>query len=354
MLASPSGLGESCRRGADALRAAGIPVSATAVYPTQRTFPAADPGAAAFDTALFHINPGAFLKRVSATRKEPRKIGFWHWELPVFPPRWVPDALEMHEVWAPSRFVADLVRSGTDLPVRIVPHPVVLAPVDRREARASFGLPQSRRILLSAFDFLSVAARKNPDGVLRAFADAFPEGGDGPLLVVKYHHDDAARDAEQIARIKAAPNVHVIDRALTHEEMRALYSAADAFISLHRSEGFGLNLLDMMAIARPCIATGFSGNLDFMTAENSILIPWTMRGVAPDEFPHGDGQWWAEPDHHASVEAIRWIGTASDSALEALGGRAAADINRDFSLERVAEIARAAWKGETPPLAAGQ
>jgi glycosyltransferase involved in cell wall biosynthesis len=352
-LASPYGLGEACRRAVAALRGAGIPVSTHISEPAKGDlripFPPDDPDAPAYDTAVFHFNPGEWLRRLTASRREPRKIGVWHWELPVFPPRWVPDALAVNEVWVPSRFVADLVRAGTGLPVRIVPHPAIIVPVDRTLARASFGFPESRRIILTAFDFLSYSTRKNPDGLLRAFADAFPKGIDAPLLVVKYHHDDPVADQAQVERIRAMHNVHVIDRSLTQEEMRELYAAADAFVSLHRSEGFGLNLLDMMALGRACIATGFSGNVDFMSAENSILIPWTMRAVGPGEYPFGDGQWWAEPDHDAAVEAIRWVGTAADSALDALGARAAADINRDYSLARVGAIARAAWEGGTSP-----
>ena len=141
----------------------------------------------------------------------------------------------------------------------------------------------------------------------------------------------------------------VIDRSVTQEEMRDIYAASDAFVSLHRSEGFGLNLLDMMALGKVCIATGFSGNLDFMSSRNSLLIPWTMRAVQAGDYALGEGQWWAEPDHDAAVEAMRFVGTAPDSAIAALGERAATDTNLNFSLERVGAIARAAWAGEPEP-----
>ena len=127
--------------------------------------------------------------------------------------------------------------------------------------------------------------------------------------------------------------------------MGRIYGAADAFISLHRSEGFGLNILDMMAMGKACIATAFSGNMDFMSPQNSIPIPWTMRAVGPGEYVHGHGQWWAEPDHDAAVAALRWIGGAADSALAGLGERARADTLRDFSLDRVAAIVRDAFAG---------
>ena len=350
MFAAPIGLGEAARRGVEALRRAGIPLSTHSTdvrqVPFKVPFPADDPDAPVYDTAILHFHPGPTLQRIARPLSDRRRIGVWHWELPVFPPRWANDALAIDEIWAPSRFIADLVRAALNKPVHLVPHPALVVPIDAADARAALGLPGSRRIILTAFDFRSHWARKNPEAVLRAFADAFSQGGESPLLVVKYHRDDKDEDREQAERIRATPNVLVIDRTMTQEEMRMLYAASDAFVSLHRSEGVGLNLLDMMGLGRVCVATGFSGNLDFMSADNSILIPWTMRAVGRGEYPHGDGQWWAEPDHDAAVEAMRFIGTASDTALAALGERARIDTDRDFSLERVGAIARAAWIGE--------
>ena len=353
---APIGLGEGARRNVDALRAAGVRVSAHAVdlkhIPLKVPYPVTD-AAPAYDTALFNLNPSMWLRSAAGKVAIDRKIAIWHWELPVFPPRWMADTALVTEVWAPTRFIAEAIGAATKLPIRVVPHPAVVVPVERTAARQRLGLPQSRRIILSAFDFRSQPARKNPDGVLRAFRDAFPPTDEeAPLLLVKYHRSDAAIDGEQIARIRETPNVVVIDRSVTQEEMHDIYSAADAFVSLHRSEGFGLNILDMMALGKVCIATGFSGNLDFMDPQNSMLIPWTMRAVGPGEYPYGEGQWWAEPDHDAAVEAMRFVGTAADSALAALGGQAATDTNRDFSLERVGAIARAAWAGQPDPTGA--
>ena len=354
---APIGLGEAARRGVDALRAAGVPIAAHSIdlrhVPLKVPYPADEPGAPDYDTALLHLNPSLWLRTAVKGMRQKRRIAVWHWELPVFPPHWMGDVGLVSEVWAPSTFIADGVRAATNLPVRLVPHPAMVVPCDRAVARERLGLPQSRRIILTAFDFRSLPERKNPDGVLRAFRAAFPNDGDGPLLLVKYHRHESASDLNYVERIKATPNLHVIDRSVTQEEMRDIYAASDAFVSLHRSEGFGLNLLDMMALGRVCIATAFSGNLDFMTHENSLLVPWTMRAVRPGEYPFGDGQWWAEPDHDAAVEALRFVGNAPDSALAAIAARAAADTARDNGLERVGALARAAWLGEPPPPVAG-
>ncbi|MCB1501697.1 MAG: glycosyltransferase family 4 protein [Bauldia sp.] len=355
---APIGIGEAGRRGVDALRTAGVPVAAHTVdlkhIPLKVPYPADEPGAPDYDTALLNLNPSGWLRDAAKGLRQTRKVAVWHWELPVFPPLWMRDVPLVTEVWAPSQFIADPIKVATNLPVRVVPHPALPVPVDRTLARDRLGLPQTRRIILTAFDFRSLPERKNPVGTLKAFHDAFPSEGDTPLLLVKYHRHDDAKDMEYLDQIKATPNVHVIDRSVTQEEMRDIYAASDAFISLHRSEGFGLNLLDMMALGRVCIATGFSGNLDFMTSDNSLLIPWSMRAVRPGDYPFGEGQWWAEPDHDAAVEALRFVGAASESALAAIADRAAADTARTNSLERVGALARAAWLGEPPPPLAGE
>lgn len=348
LFTAPIGRGEAARRTVAAVRAAGIPCATATLEAASidNNVPFADDaGAPAYDTAILHSNPGPELDRFARLLPDRRRIGVWHWELPVFPPPWAAGATAVDEVWAPSRFIAEMVEAATSVPVRLVPHPAIAEPVDRAAARAALGLSPGRRIVLTAFDFRSSPARKNPDAVLRAFADAFPAGSDAPLLLVKYHRGNPDKDGAQIARIAATPNTVVIDRSVSQEEMRRICGAADAFVSLHRSEGFGLNILDMMALGKACIATAFSGNIDFMSPENSIPIPWTMRAVGPGEYPHGHGQWWAEPDHDAAVAALRWIGSAADSALAGLGARARADTLRDFSLDRVAAIVRDAFAG---------
>jgi len=119
--------------------------------------------------------------------------------------------------------------------------------------------------------------------------------------------------------------------------MALLFCACDCFVSLHRSEGYGLNLAQAMACGKLAIATGFSGNVDFMTAQNSILIPFAMKAVGRDEYLHGAGQYWAEPDHAASVAAMR-LALDQPSVVTRLRQRARADIEKNNSYERIGRL----------------
>ena len=98
----------------------------------------------------------------------------------------------------------------------------------------------------------------------------------------------------------------MIDEVLTDSEMCTLQNACDTFLSAHRSEGFGLNIAECMRLGKLAIATGYSGNTDFMTGSNSVLLPYDMVPVRPDEYVHGEGQEWADPKHDAVVDALRW------------------------------------------------
>ena len=170
LLNAPIGLGEAARRGIDALKAAGVPVSAHAVdlkdAPFKVPYPVADE-APVVRHGAFPPQPGPGIPDAVRQSEAARKIAVWHWELPVFPPRWMADTSLVNEVWAPSRFIAESIGAATRLPIRIVPHPAVATPVEPAAARQRLGLPLSRG---SSFP-PSTSARTRPARTrMRSFA----------------------------------------------------------------------------------------------------------------------------------------------------------------------------------------
>ena len=128
--------------------------------------------------------------------------------------------------------------------------------------------------------------------------------------------------------------------------MNLLKGACDAFVSLHRSEGFGLNIAEAMAAGKLAIATYFSGNEDFMSEETSIPIPFKMIPVGNGEYPQGAGQWWAEPDHDAAVEAMRWAVDHPDEAAQVAGNGKQA-VRSNYSKSTIAHIISEALAGRS-------
>jgi glycosyltransferase involved in cell wall biosynthesis len=249
-------------------------------------------------------------------------IGMWAWELPMVPPQWHDGAKFVHEVWAPSQFCADAFETVVPGRVRRVPYPLAETPIPAAGDRASFGLPAHKIIVLTVFNLASSMVRKNPLGAIAAFRAGF---GDSPdhLFVMKLSGvEDYPEDLALIrAAIGAAPNIVLMTQTLPEAELRGLIAASDIILSLHRAEGFGLIPATAMLLGRPVVATGWSGNLDFMTPEASMLVSYKL---IPTTDPRGNydlaGAKWAEPDIEDAANALRLL--AGDEALRAALGAA--------------------------------
>jgi glycosyltransferase involved in cell wall biosynthesis len=256
-----------------------------------------------------------------------RCVGQWVWELPVFPAALARAFDRIDEVWVPSAYVAASVAAATTKPVRIVPHVVNPQAANQAEVRARLGVREDEIVFACVFDQRSYVARKNPQAAVRAFIDAFPNRRAAVRLLIKCNGDSGGSLRELAALVRDRPGISVIRSTLSCDETWQLHAACDVHVSLHRAKGFGLNIAEAMAFGKLAIVTNFSGNADFTTVENALLMDFDMRRVALHEFPHGEGQWWADPKHDAAVAAMR---TAyQDAALRRrLGARARHDIER--------------------------
>ncbi|MGQ3676309.1 glycosyltransferase family 4 protein [Xanthobacter sp. TB0139] len=283
-------------------------------------------------------------------------IGYWAWELPYIPDDWRPAFNLVDEVWTCSSFAArafrdDNVRAGhgrgraANQPsaagkrVSVLPHVMEdWAHTPRAQARQVLGLEGDVFTFLSVFDFASGLYRKNPLGVIAAFRAAFGDGPAGPNLVLKYHSGCQYPEHEAQVRAAAAgcPRIRIISSVLSPQDMRHLFDAADCFISLHRSEGFGLNIAEAMMAGLPVICTAYSGNMDFTSAANSLLVDWKPVPLRKDEYFGWQGQSWAEPDLASAAASMRHV--VEDQALaQVIGQRARAHVLRALSPEAISE-----------------
>ena len=242
-------------------------------------------------------------------------IGWWPWELPVWPQRWKAAFTVVDEVWAATRFTQKMFREACDKPVTLMSLPVSVARL-KKVTRQSLGLPTRRFLFLYVFDFNSYLARKNPHAVIEAFQKAFPAEDGSVGLVLKTMNSRADSEAwhQFVAVCAADPRILLLDRTLDREVVLGLVDACDAYVSLHRSEGFGRTLAEAMLLGKPVVGTDFSGNTDFLTSETGYPVKWTKRTVAVGEYPFieaEDGAWWAEPDlAHAASQLREAYGAA--------------------------------------------
>jgi glycosyltransferase involved in cell wall biosynthesis len=245
-----------------------------------------------------------------------RMIGVWAWELPVVPPEWAVGARFVHEVWAPSRFAAEAFETVAPGRVRVVPYPLAdQLPLEVAGDRAHFGWPADKFVVLSALNLASSFTRKNPLGLIAAFKAAFASREDALLVLKLTGIDHYAEDMATIrAAIGEAANIRVMTETLSEPELRGLIAASDVVLSLHRSEGFGLIPAVACLLGVPVVATGFSGNLDFMDEAGSGLVNYRL---IPAEDARGvyevAGAVWADPDIEDAAAWLRRL--FDDSAL---------------------------------------
>ncbi len=266
----------------------------------------------------------------------PYNIGYWAWELSRFPDAWLPALTLLDEIWAPSRFIQQAIAEKTDLPVTWMPlavEPTLALP----GSRADLGLPDATFLFLFFFDFRSYLSRKNPWAVIRAFAQAFSRSDPRVGLVIKTNGMEESLPAYQEftrSPLLDDPRIILIDRVLDDREIKSLVNHCDCFVSLHRAEGFGRGLAEAMFMGKPVIATGYSGNLDFMNPANSCLVDYRLIPVGEHEYPFGSGQYWAEPDIGMAADWMRTL--ASDPALATeIGLAGAATIRRQHSFAAI-------------------
>ncbi|MCH2394338.1 glycosyltransferase [Oceanibaculum sp.] len=337
------GIGEDCRMAARALQEAGVPV---AVLDVPVPGDAADDSlrgllsdAPPYAATLLCLTGFASLElfaREGGGLWDGRSVaGLWPWELPRWPDRFAAACDLVDELWAASAFTA-AAYGDAPVPVRHLPPAVVVSPASL--SRADFGLPAGSFLFHAGFDGNSTLARKNPLGVIDAFQMAFSRARRDVGLVVKAMN--LPPESELQDAIAADPRIKLIDRRLPRAEAEALLACCDAYVSLHRAEGFGRIPAEALALGLPVIATGWSGLADYLTAETGFPVDCALVPVLPGAYPFAEGQHWAEPDiTHAA--RLMWQLADDPASARASAARGQALIRRDYSPEAAGRRYRA-------------
>lgn len=222
-------------------------------------------------------------------------IGVWLWELETIPRQWLPILAYVDELWAPSEFVANALRKETDKPITVIPYGINV-PCDETATRASFGLPEDRFCVLVMYDSNSYASRKNPAAAIKAYAKAFGKQNSTAHLVIKVNNPKQEDIQFFESEIGDQAGYTLITEKMEKPRLNALIRLCDVFVSLHRSEGFGLVMAEAMALGTPVVATNWSANAEFMTQETSCMVDYELVPVRK-QYQYGEASHrWAEAD----------------------------------------------------------
>jgi GT2 family glycosyltransferase/glycosyltransferase involved in cell wall biosynthesis len=267
-------------------------------------------------------------------------IAVWAWELAAFRSDWHGSFAAVDEVWTNSDFEVASIGAVSPVPVHKIRLPVEVASAPAAEGRDMFGIPRRRLVFLVAFDVGSTAARKNPRLVVDAFRAAFAHD-ENVFLVIKFHASavDPVITRQLTQALRGAENVLVIADRLSEPDMALLRAACDCFVSAHRSEGFGLNIAEFMALGKPVIATAYSGNLEFFDESVGYPIAYKLVEVESQVGPYMPHSVWAEPDRDSLICAFRQVYEDQPQAW-ARGRAGAARMREHFSPARIGQDIR--------------
>jgi glycosyltransferase involved in cell wall biosynthesis len=256
-------------------------------------------------------------------------VGVWWWELSEFPERWHDSFELVDEIWVGSRFVADALTAVSPVPVMSFPLPVSV-PDGIGPDRAALGLPDGFLFLFS-FDFNSVFKRKNPLGAIEAFTRAFAADEDVHLIVKSIN---GGQDPDNLDRLRLAaephPNVHLMPDYLSAADKERLTASCDAYLSLHRSEGFGIGMAEALLYGKPVIATGYGGNVDFLDESTGYPVDHRIVEVGADAWPYEPAARWADPDLDHAARLMRHV-VANPAEAAERAARGAAQIRSEHS-----------------------
>jgi len=327
---APSGRGEDLRVGAQALIANEFSDflifdlgSGSALDRNGTELPAGI--AIEADANIVYTNPDTAFNDAQMLRRSriacKRSIGFWAWELEYLPDYWRHAYSFYDEIWAATGFAEAAFRGEALRPVRLVRMAVTTPVAGADLSRRDLNLPEDRTVFLFMFDFRSFLMRKNPEAVVAAFMKAFPNGNEKAHLLIKTSGADAMPLAwDRLKDFASDPRIELRDAVLDRTVLLNLVQKSDAFVSLHRSEGFGRGPAEAMLLGVPTILTGYSGSDDYATPDCSLIVDYDLVKVGERDYPGVMGQRWAEANVSTAADHMRWIHENPDEA-RVLGAR---------------------------------
>lgn len=277
-----------------------------------------------------------------------RNIVYLAWEQRDGSHYWPEVYAGFDQIWALSDFAARSFRRFMEREVHAIPCVLDFDEFPAPATKEAAGLDPDRFTFLYVFDANSSVERKNPEAAISAFSQAFSPA-DPVRLVLRVSNAHRLENRERLKRMLSAASpgldLQFILQPLRRADLLRLFSAVDCYVSLHRAEGFGYTCAEAMAYGKPVIATGYSGNLEFMSRENSYLVDFVETEVAVADGPFQRGSIWAEPSVEHAAHLMRTVFEEREAAARR-GEQAWRDVREILSAEAVGRRVSAVLGGQ--------
>lgn len=287
-----------------------------------------------YDINLIQINIDKLMDVIDQTDNRyfqgKYNIGFWAWELENFPEESKVFFDLFNEIWVPSNFCTEAISKVSPVPVLKFMHSIEIE--TPAFTRAEFNLPEDKFIFFTMFDYYSSINRKNPIGAIDAYEKAFGKNNEQVVLVIKSSlSNEFPREKKMLVdRIGNNSSIILIEEILERDRLFGLMNCCNSFVSLHRSEGFGLTMAEAMYLGKPVIATGYSANTEFMNLNNSFLIKYDLIKTGKLYYFSTDKDFWADPDLSHAAEMMKYVYENPKTAQD-VAQRGQSDVKKNLS-----------------------
>ena len=350
-LTAQSGVADAARSNINALTRTGVMVSCIDVSDTtnldiinqtERAEIVYDPLTDDNLIRIVHVNADSLpvVKRKLPALFNKYIVCYWAWELEQFPSYWYDRDMYVDEIWVPSTFVKKSIEKiFKDKPIYIVPHSITIDVdklIDRKVIFKKLKIPDRFTFFVS-FDMCSCIERKNPEDAISAFLLSFKDNVEAQLVVKISNSDKCDTIDHMVSMHRTNKNIIFLLHNMDELSYLSLLNSVDCYVSLHKSEGFGLNIAQAMYLGKPVIVTAYGGNMDFCNSDNSFLVPYEKSFISKSWNDYRRGYIWAKPIVSEAAKYMHHVFYNPDTSI-AKGKNAANYVRENLSLNSVGKI----------------